>query len=91
MENDPKDFLRVHAIATGQLTTSNEDGPITLPLLDCWVAPAFGDGTSRSHQKDARQIRLVLDRQLLGNIAQWIQDLSVEPQSQLPQPPWTAQ
>lgn len=74
MENDPKEFMRAHVIATAELSATNDDGPITLPLLDCWYAPAFGDENAPRRQVDAQRIRLVLTWQQLSELGQEIQD-----------------
>lgn len=86
-QDKAEDFQRVQLIEIGELHSSNEDGPVTLPLLDCWVYPAFGSETLPTHPTSLSRIRLVLSPQQLLDLAQRIQDLEGGCQIQAPPPP----
>ena len=86
MDDRPEDFQRVQLIEFGELQTSNADGPVTLPVMDCWVYPAFQSETQPIRPTSLTRIRLVLSRQQLSDLAQNIQGLEEAEQGQVAPP-----
>lgn len=86
MDDRPEDFQRVQLIEFGELQSSNADGPVTLPLMDCWVHPAFQSETPPNHPAALTRIRLVLSQQQLSDLVRHIQGLEAEERGQATPP-----